>query len=282
MTRGTCLCGTVRYEFTEPFQAMLHCHCSMCRKHHGAPYATFVAAPSSALEWLDGEEAIHRFSSSERGQRSSCRHCGSVVSLQLQGTDIAIAPAGCIEGDPGLRPQSHIFVGSRAPWHEITDALPQHEAYPPDLGGGFGIERPAVEPRPGIVEGSCLCGEVAYEFHEPLRMYHCHCSRCRRGRSAAHTTNVFAALDDFEFTRGGELVVDYKLPEARFFAVSFCRQCGGKVPRISPERGFVNVPAGTLDTDPGMRPQAHIFVGSKAPWVEISDDLPRYEEGPPA
>jgi hypothetical protein len=113
-------------------------------------------------------------------------------------------------------------------------------------------------------------------------MYHCHCSRCRRARSAAHTTNLFTKIDDFRFTRGEELVVEYKVPEARFFTVAFCKRCGGETPRISRERGTVGVPAGTLDTDPGMRPQANIYVGSKAPWFEITDGLPRHDEAPPS
>ena len=52
MTEGGCLCGALRYEIDGPFVDMLHCHCSMCRKHHGTPFATWVAAPSSGFRWL--------------------------------------------------------------------------------------------------------------------------------------------------------------------------------------------------------------------------------------
>lgn len=282
MARGVCLCGTVGYEFTAPFELMMHCHCSMCRKHHGAPFATFVAGPFTSFRWLSGEDAIGSYRSSEHGVRSHCRRCGSVTPTLVPDAGIAIAPAGNLEGDPGLRPQFHTFVGSQAPWYTIADSLPRHEGNPPEFGGGMGLERPRVEQREGIADGSCLCGDVAYEIRgTPLRMYHCHCWRCRRARSAAHTTNLFAKLDDFAFTRGEDLIVEYKVPEARYFAVAFCRRCGGETPRISRERGTVNVPAGTLDTDPGIRPQANIYVGSKAPWIEITDDLPRYAEAPP-
>lgn len=282
MTRGVCLCGTVRYVFSEPFQVMLHCHCSMCRKHHGAAFATFVAAPLPAFEWLAGEDAIGHYRSSERGERSHCRRCGSVTPMLWPDTGLAIAAAGNLEGDPGIRPQKHIYVGSKAAWYAITDTLPQHEGNPPELGGGSGIERPAVTARAGVADGSCLCGEVAYELSEPLRMYHCHCWRCRRGRSAAHATNLFAKLDHFRFTRGESLVAEYKVPEAQRFGVAFCVKCGGGAPRVSPDRGVVTIPCGTLDTDPGMRPQAHIYVGSKAPWFEITGDLPQYDQMPPA
>jgi hypothetical protein len=282
MTRGGCLCGTVRYEVTAPFQVMMHCHCSMCRKHHGSAFATFAAAPLAAFRWLGGEEAVVRYASSPQGARFHCRHCGSVAPTLLPDAGFAIVPAGNLDGDPGIRPQLHAFVASKAPWHEITDSLPQHAAAPPELGGGEGVARPTVRPRPEGAEGSCLCGDVAYELRAAQRMYYCHCSRCRRGRSAACAANLIAKIDDFAWRRGAELVAEYKVPDARFFTAAFCTHCGGKAPRVARDRGFVNIPGGTLDTDPGIRPQAHIYAASKAPWFEITGDLPQYPEMAPA
>ena len=124
--------------------------------------------------------------SSEKGRRSLCRLCGSIAPTLATEMDLAILPAGNLEGDLGIRPQYHMFVGSKAPWYTIADSLPQHAEYPPEFGA-LGMERGAVAPRAGIIEGSCLCGDVAYEITGPaLRMWYCHCSRCRRGRSAAH------------------------------------------------------------------------------------------------
>jgi hypothetical protein len=111
-------------------------------------------------------------------------------------------------------------------------------------------------------------------------MYNCHCSRCRRGRSAAHTSNLFTTLDGFAYTKGKELITDYPVPGAEHFGVAFCSQCGGSVARVSHSRPVAIIPAGALDVDPGMRPQAHIFVASKAPWFEITDDLPQFAEMP--
>ena len=282
MTRGACLCGTVQYEIAGPFSLMMHCHCSMCRKHHGASFATFVAAPYEGFRWLAGEDAVVSYPSSEHGRRSFCRHCGSVTPTLLPDAGLAIAPAGNLEGELDIAPQFHAFVGSKAPYYRITDSLPQHEAMPPEFGGGAGIERPRVEPRQGVIQGSCLCGAVAYTVRNPQRMYHCHCSRCRRGRSAAHATNVFLKLEDLAFERGEELVAQYKVPDAQFFTVAFCTRCGSGAPRVARDRGFATVPAGTLDTDPGELPLQHIYIGSKAPWFEIADDLPRYREMPPS
>jgi hypothetical protein len=281
MTLGACLCGTVRYELDGPLTMMMHCHCSMCRKHHGAPFATFVAAALSGFRWLGDEDAIAEYASSEQGVRSHCRHCGSVTPMLLPQAGLAVVPAGNLDGDLGLKPQAHMFVGSKAAWYTITDSLPQHAAMPPEFGGGSGVERPAVAQRDGVADGSCLCGSVAFEYRAPQRMYQCHCSRCRRARSAAHGANVFMKLDDFGFTRGEELVVQYKVPEAQRFTNAFCTRCGGKAPSVQRARGVVVVPAGMLDTDPLMRPFAHIFVASKAPWFEITDAYPQYAELPP-
>jgi hypothetical protein len=252
----------------------------MCRKHHGAAFATFVSAPVAAFRWLKGEEDVRAYASSDQGKRFFCGICGAVGPTPLPDAGIAICPAGNLLSDPGVRPKMHMFVGSKAPWYTITDKVPQHAGYPPEFGGGFGVERPTIEARAGVITGSCLCGEVAYEAGAPFRMHNCHCSRCRRGRSAAHATNAFVKTDEFRWTRGQSDVIDYKVPDARFFGVAFCARCGSDVPRAS-ARGFFVIPAGSLDTDPGIRPQAHIYVGSKAPWYEITDEIPQFAEMSP-
>jgi hypothetical protein len=281
-TEGACLCSAVRYSVDGPFNMMVHCHCSMCRKHHGAAFGTFAAAPLMGFRWLSGADRIATYKSSEQGARSFCSICGSVTPTLAENMDLAICPAGNLVGDLKIKPQSHWFAGSNAAWYAITDGLPQHDEYPPEFGIA-GIARPVVEPRDGIVEGSCLCGDVGYEVTGPaLRMVNCHCSRCRRARSAAHATNIVYGIDGFRFTRGEDKMAQYKVPEAQYFTTAFCRRCGGEVPRLSRERGIVVVPAGSLDTDPGVRPSAHIYVGSKATWFDITDRLSQFETAPPA
>ena len=280
--QASCLCGTLRYEIDGPFTMMMSCHCSMCRKHHGAPFATFAAAALDGFRWIAGENEVKYYDSSSQGKRSFCPVCGSVGPTLMKEMGLAVVPAGAIDGDPGIRSKGHIFAASKAPWHTISDSLPQHEEYPKDWGEMPSVARPAVTAEPGKTLGSCLCGEVAYEMSgKPVAMYQCHCRRCRKSRSSAHGANLFYKLDDFRWTRGEENVVDYKLPEAVRFGAAFCRKCGGSTPRVSLERRMVVVPAGALDTDPGMRPMAHIFVGSKAPWFEITDNIPQFAEMPP-
>jgi hypothetical protein len=281
MIKGRCLCGTVRYEMDGPIANLLHCHCSMCRKHHGTPFATWAAAPLAGFRFTAGEDAVERYASSAGFHRSFCRHCGSVVPEANAAAGLAICPAGNLEGDLGIEPQLHMFVGSKAPWYRITDDLPQYDEYPPQFGMSATPREP-VATAGADVAGSCLCGAVAYEIDgPPLRMYYCHCSRCRLGRSAAHASNVFFKAGGFRWIRGEELVRDYALPGAKFFGTAFCARCGSEVPRVSLERDVVNVPAGSLDTDPGIEPSAHIYVGSKAPWERISDSIPQFAEMPP-
>jgi len=112
-------------------------------------------------------------------------------------------------------------------------------------------------------------------------MFLCHCSRCRQSRSAAHGANVFYDATGFHWARGAELVEEFPLPGAQYFTTAFCRDCGSELPRVSVERNIVVVPAGSLDSEPAITPAAHIFVGSKAPWFDITDELPQFAEMPP-
>ena len=177
MVEGSCFCGTVRYQASEPFNSMMSCHCSMCRKHHGAAFATYVSAPLERFRWMRGEDALLKYQSSPQGIRNSCSVCGSTVPMTLETHDLVVLPAGPLEGDLGIKPQAHIFVGSKATWYTITDDLVQHEEYPPQFARA-GMPRPSVAARPGISQGSCLCGTVAYEATgEALVMQHCHCLR---------------------------------------------------------------------------------------------------------
>jgi hypothetical protein len=281
MSDARCLCGQVTWRLNGPLELMSHCHCARCRKAHGALFATYVAGPASGFG-LRGGEYVTRFDSSPGSFRCFCARCGSVVPGDpFEGR--VFVPAGNLEDDPGVRPRAHIFVGSKAPWFEIRDALPRFEAYPQGMDAPVLPNRPPIDPAGGGARGSCLCGAVAYVVEgEPRRCVNCHCSRCRKARSAAHASNLFTAADGVRFTHGEEERTIFKLPEARFFSQAFCRACGSKVPRIDRDRGIAIVPMGSLDDDPGIRPQLHIFVGSKAPWYEIADDLPRYAESPPS
>lgn len=133
------------------------------------------------------------------------------------------------------------------------------------------------------IKGSCLCGGVAFEMTgAPLRVQHCHCSRCRKVRGTAHATNLFVPIADLRFVRGEDQLVIYKLPDAKTFAHAFCKVCGSSMPRLDPSRALAVVPMGSFDDDPGVRAERHVFLDSRAPWDETADGLPAFGGAPPS
>jgi hypothetical protein len=105
---GSCLCGSVRFAVTEPFTSASHCHCSRCRKESGAFGLTNARVPRSAVRVLAGKELIRVWAPPD----------GDETTVRL----------GALDADPGIRPQYHSYVGSRAPWEELPDdGLPRHE-----------------------------------------------------------------------------------------------------------------------------------------------------------
>jgi hypothetical protein len=132
MIRGSCLCGRVRYALDAAPWFINHCHCSMCRKVHGAAFGSFLHADGKSFRWLSDTATVRTWESSPGNLRAFCTECGSNVPvLEDEGTH-AIIPAGTLDDDPGVRPAVHIHVGSKAPWHEIADALPRFEEHMPE------------------------------------------------------------------------------------------------------------------------------------------------------
>lgn len=132
------------------------------------------------------------------------------------------------------------------------------------------------------LEGGCLCGTVRFSVSgEVIRFTHCHCSRCRKASGTGHGTNIIMRPAVIAWKKGEDAVRRYKLPEAERFSTCFCSECGSPLPRFVPAMEMAVVPAGSLDTDPGVRPQAHIFWDSRAEWSCDAGDLPTFMEYPP-
>ncbi len=278
MNQGSCLCGAVKFQLLSEPEMMMHCHCSICRKIHGTPFATYVK--TSGVKWLAGEDKIRHFQTSENFHRCFCGDCGSVLPETIDGADFSFVAAGALEGDINVRPEKHIFATSKADWYEIPDDLPQYESYGPQAGDGVPREDRSGQVD-GAVAGSCQCGDVAFQYtSEAKLMMWCHCSRCRKVKGAAHATNVFVPPENFKWIRGEEKVVIYDHAEAERFGNSFCQQCGSSMPRKSDNSPMVNIPAGALDDSPGIETKGHIFVGSKADWYEIKDKYNQFEAMP--
>ncbi len=130
---GKCLCGAVAYEINGELGPIVHCHCSMCRRWHGSAFRTRCTVNSENFKWLKGEEHLSKYHLSEQVIQTFCGICGSsLISMYEDNPNDIGLPIGGLEQDPGSRPIAHIFVGSKSPWYEITDDLPQYEELPND------------------------------------------------------------------------------------------------------------------------------------------------------
>ena len=128
--RGTCLCGEVAYEITGRLGPVLNCHCSKCRRWHGAAYRARTSVDVSQFAIVRGTDCVASFKSSELVTKHFCRICGSPLHSTYDDRPTVIGIGiGALEGVQSP-PEAHIFTGSKASWHIITDTLPQHEEWP--------------------------------------------------------------------------------------------------------------------------------------------------------
>ena len=127
---GSCLCGGVRFEVTEPFVRAGRCHCSRCRKHSGTFGETQARVPRSGFRLLAGEELLRVYRAApDAATKVFCSVCGSSLfgSGWPDGDELAIR-MGAFDDDPGIRPQYHTFVASRAAWDDLPDdGLPRFD-----------------------------------------------------------------------------------------------------------------------------------------------------------
>ena len=128
--KGGCLCGKFCYEITGLLLDADHCHCSMCRQQHGAAFSTYANFSAGDFKWVTGAEYVKTYETVAGDGWCFCTDCGSTLAGTEQGRVTSITLA-TVEGDPGIKPEAHIFVASKAQWHDINDDLPQFEERPP-------------------------------------------------------------------------------------------------------------------------------------------------------
>lgn len=140
--RGSCLCGHVQYTVPGPLPAIVHCHCRVCRKAHGAAFGSVARIAAADLSWEAGTEQIGSYEVSAEWKRLFCRRCGTSLAAQRQGhmgmvlcgTSMpAVKPGGEVElavatldADPATRPAAHTHAAERACWFEFADEMPSH------------------------------------------------------------------------------------------------------------------------------------------------------------
>jgi hypothetical protein len=123
--------------------------------------------------------------------------------------------------------------------------------------------------------GQCLCGAVHYAVSDEFAYAaNCHCSNCRRATGSAFKPFAGIARDKLAITEGDDSLMIFGDASGND---THCKVCGSLLYSLVRDGTFVHVAMGTLVDDPSIRPTKHIFVGSKAPWFTIADDLPQYE-----
>ena len=131
------------------------------------------------------------------------------------------------------------------------------------------------------LHGRCGCGAVRFEVRGPFsRALYCHCHRCQYRTGVAYSASARVDRADFEILTGAELIRSWEPKDG--MPKAYCVECGGHLFSGSLDGDFISVRLGAIEGDPGIRPEAHIWVSSAAPWEPIPDDgLPRYDEGRP-
>jgi hypothetical protein len=133
-----------------------------------------------------------------------------------------------------------------------------------------------------MLNGSCACGRIRYELRGELAgsIGHCHCWQCRKHSGASFGTTARVRAAEFFVVAGEELLKSWESSPGvhRFFASC----CGSPLFKRRDEfPDWVAMRVGSLDSDPGRMAEGHIFVSSKAPWLEIADGLPQQPGGSP-
>ena len=126
--QGECLCGSIKYEVTKIEEQIGHCHCSMCRKFHGAAFATLAEAKTENFRWITGETLLKSYQAANGTIRKFCENCGSSLIFVPSNDDGKLVEfsLGTLNSDIKLKPDAHIFTASGANWFETNDDLPKY------------------------------------------------------------------------------------------------------------------------------------------------------------
>ncbi len=131
MHRGSCLCGSIKYAIDDSLKFIVNCHCGFCRKAHGAPFTTLLFMPFAKFELLAGRELFTSYEvTALNALRCFCSRCGTRLCNHSPSRGMISLVAATLDTDVQLRPLANINVGSKCPWHEIADGLPQFQSTP--------------------------------------------------------------------------------------------------------------------------------------------------------
>jgi hypothetical protein len=130
MLNGRCICGEVRFTVEDAFSYAFYCHCSRCRLRTGSAFASIGGIEIDKVQVTGGREHLLIEGESADGYGARCNECHVFLFAAVRGNRYMHVSLGVLADTPTLVPNHHIFVASKAPWHQITDSLPQFDALP--------------------------------------------------------------------------------------------------------------------------------------------------------
>ncbi|HVT52003.1 MAG TPA: GFA family protein [Dongiaceae bacterium] len=271
MVSGQCLCGAVSFEIEAGLRAPSLCHCSQCRRTHGAPGA-YTSAPVGSYR-IRGEESLNWYATSATAEQAFCRKCGSnLFWREVGGAELDVC-MGSLNGPTGLRLGMHIWTRSQGDYYEIGD-----DGVPRYAESSKGAQSIPVEPAPDAGPartdhaGGCHCGAVRYRVQGRMRdSVVCHCSQCRRNHGHAPGYSK-ARIAELTIEGEGDLTWYASSKEAQR---GFCRKCGSNLFwRIEGSDG-VSITASSLRAPTGLKTVRHIFAADKGDYYDIADGVPQ-------
>jgi len=266
MIKGQCLCGAVSFEIQGPVTPPSLCHCSQCRRLHGAQGA-YTSAPASAYR-ISGEENLN-WRRLVHSEQAFCKVCGSKLFWrEIGGNDLDIT-LGSLDAAPKLA--RHIWTRSQGDYYAIgQDGLPHYaessrgaQPIPPEPG-------PNPGPKKTQHSGGCHCGAVKYRVNGNMRdVIVCHCGQCQRNHGYAPG---YSAARKAELTIEGEdNITWYRSSEQA--QRGFCKHCGCSLVWAMDGRDYVSITAGSLDRPTGLKTVLHIMVEDKRDYYTIADGV---------
>ncbi len=271
MIKGQCFCGAVSFEVDAPLRAPSLCHCSQCRRLHGAPGA-YTSAPTAAYR-ISGEESLnwHRFT--PRSEQGFCKVCGSKLFWREVGGQELDVTMGSLVGPTGLQLDRHIWTRSQGDYYEIGHDGVARYAESSRGAQPIGEEKP---PQAGAKKsdhsGRCQCGAVSFRVSGNMRdVVNCHCGQCRR---------IHGHAPGYSAARQSELSIEGEA-SIRWYRTSdqaqrgFCSHCGSSLFWKPDGRDTISVAAGALNPPTGMKTVRHIFAADKGEYYEIADGVPQ-------
>jgi len=127
---GSCFCGAIKYKVVGKLRDARSCHCSMCRKAFSAQASAYALVDPEEFLWVNGENLLSKYEAKNGAGLLFCSICGSTLCGTYKGKVHGVT-LGCVDGDPEIKIEGHIFVGSKASWETIPEGVPQYEEWPP-------------------------------------------------------------------------------------------------------------------------------------------------------